>query len=101
MGNNNQAKIYSFVRWRGLKEPYRQDNLALAEAMELFKQEVEAIKYMIAKGDLISIAGLMSFTGIMKGKTFIKRYDGRKALKDVQKNQRGQNEQDSNRHNQL
>ena len=92
MKNDNQAKIYSFVRWRGFKEPFRQDNLTLAEAMELFKQEVGAIKYMVAKDDLISIAGLTSFTGIMKGRTFIKKYDGRKALKDVQKNQRSQNE---------
>jgi len=92
MENDNQVKIYSFVRWRGFKEPYRQDNLTLTEAMELYKQEVEAIKYMVLQDGMVSIAGLMSFTGIMKGKTFVKKYDGRKALKDVQKNQRSQNE---------
>ncbi|MEM2919105.1 MAG: hypothetical protein QXY62_06375 [Candidatus Altiarchaeota archaeon] len=88
MENENQGKIYSFVRWRGFKEPYRQDNLSLKEAKALFKQEVDAIKYMVLQNGMVSIAGLMSFTGIMKGKIFIRKYDGRKALKQVQGNSR-------------
>lgn len=77
--------IYSFVRWRGFKEPHRQDNLSFKKAMELFKQEVETIKSMVLKEGMVNIAGLTSFTGIMKGKTFIKKFDGRKALKEMQK----------------
>jgi hypothetical protein len=94
MENNNQAKLYSFVKWRGFKEPFQQDNLNLNEAMELYKQEVEVIKHLILQDGLINIAGLMSFTGIMKGKTFIKKYNGRRALKDIQK-KRKQNEKEN------
>ena len=93
--NKDQSKIYSFIRWRGLKEPFQQDNLTLAEAMELYKQEVEAIKYMVLQDGMVSVAGLMSFTGIMKGKVFIRKYDGRKALKEIQKEQRSQNEKEN------
>jgi len=82
---NKDQPVYSFVRWRGLKEPFQQDNLTYVEAMELFKQEIETIKHIVLQDGLVSVAELMSFTGIMKGKTFIKKYDGRKALKEMQK----------------
>ncbi|MEO0126301.1 MAG: hypothetical protein ABIL44_00955 [candidate division WOR-3 bacterium] len=55
MENDSQGKIYSFVRCRGFKEPYRQDNLSLKEAKALFKQEVDAIKYMVLQKDIIQL----------------------------------------------
>lgn len=82
---NKDQPIYFFVRWRGFKEPYRQDSLSFKKAMELFKQEVETIKSMVLKEGMVNIAGLTSFTEVIKSKIFIKRYDGRKALKEIQK----------------